>query len=247
MKMRFWYMILLWTGICLSAMGQTEGLPQGHPRYLTNADGKQETLRLIKEEAWAQDVFDKLKQRTDRYADRGEDWLSSRLQMYWNTRATEVYIKGEVYDHAGGEAAPAPTVVFTGARSHATNYRRPKLEELQPYQEDPKGMYLANSALEGNPYEWVSIGKTGRMIESINREIMGYARDAAFLWWLTEEEKYARMAASVFDTYMTGIYYRNVPVDLNNGHQQTLVGMTSFEGRGIQEMDREHYRQRCAS
>ena len=56
MKMRFWYMILLWTGICLSAMGQTEGLPQGHPRYLTNADGKQETLRLIKEEAWAQEA-----------------------------------------------------------------------------------------------------------------------------------------------------------------------------------------------
>ena len=32
-----------------------------------------------------------------------------------------------------------------------------------------------------------------------------------------------------FDTYMQGIYYRNVPVDLNHGHQQTLVGMTSFE------------------
>ena len=115
MKMRFWYMILLWTGICLSAMGQTEGLPQGHPRYLTNADGKQETLRLIKEEAWAQDVFDKLKQRTDRYADRGEDWLSSRLQMYWNTRATEVYIKGEVYDQClpAHEAMP----LITAARS----------------------------------------------------------------------------------------------------------------------------------
>lgn len=28
---------------------------------------------------------------------------------------------------------------------------------------------------------------------------------------------------------MQGIYYRNVPVDLNHGHQQTLVGMTSFE------------------
>ena len=37
------------------------------------------------------------------------------------------------------------------------------------------------------------------------------------------------MAASVFDTYMTGIYYRNVPKDLNHGHQQTLVGMSSFE------------------
>ena len=31
------------------------------------------------------------------------------------------------------------------------------------------------------------------------------------------------LAASVFDTYMTGIYYRNVPKDLNHGHQQTLV------------------------
>ena len=197
MKVRFLCSVLLWASICLSAMGQMEDLPQGHPRYLTNADSKQETLQLIKEEAWAQDVFERLEQRTSRYADLGEDWLSSRLRMYWNT--------------------------------HATNYRRPKLEELQPCQEDPKGMYLANSTLEGNPYEWVSIGKTGRMIESINREIMGYARDGAFLWWLTGEEKYARMAASVFDTYMTGIYYRNVPVDLNNGHQQTLVGMTSFE------------------
>ena len=28
---------------------------------------------------------------------------------------------------------------------------------------------------------------------------------------------------------MTGIYYRNVPKDLNHGHQQTLVGMSSFE------------------
>lgn len=28
---------------------------------------------------------------------------------------------------------------------------------------------------------------------------------------------------------MTGIYYRKVPVDLNHGHQQTLVGLTSFE------------------
>ena len=90
-------------------------------------------------------------------------------------------------------------------------------------------MYLANTSLKGEPFEWVSISKTGRIIESINNEIAGIARDAAFLWWLTGKEEYASMAASVFDTYMTGIYYRNVPIDLNNGHQQTLVGMSSFE------------------
>lgn len=77
--------------------------------------------------------------------------------------------------------------------------------------------------------ESVHPSKTGRNIESLNREIMGIARDAAFLYWLTGEERYAKLAAGVFDTYMTGIYYRNVPIDLNHGHQQTLVGMSSFE------------------
>lgn len=73
--------------------------------------------------------------------------------------------------------------------------------------------------------------KTGRNIESLNREIgVGILPcDAAFLYWLTDEERYARLAVGVFDTHMQGIYYRNVPVDLNHGHQQTLVGMSSFE------------------
>ena len=224
--------IALWASLFLAVAlnAQTDlslRLPQGHPRYLTTQEGKKETGRLIEKEEWAKEVFARLKERTDRYVDRGSDWLSSRLLMHWNTHATDVYIKGEYYDHAGGEKAPAPTVVFTGARSHATNYRRPKLEELEPYQEDPRGMYLENTALK--TYEWVNIGKTGRIVESVNREIVGLARDAAFLWWMTGEEKYAKAADAVFDTYATGLYYRNVPVDLNHGHQQTLVGMTSFE------------------
>lgn len=224
--------IALWASLFLAVAlnAQTDlslRLPQGHPRYLTTQEEKKETGRLIEKEEWAKEVFARLKERTDRYVDRGSDWLSSRLLMHWNTHATDVYIKGEYYDHAGGEKAPAPTVVFTGARSHATNYRRPKLEELEPYQEDPRGMYLENTALK--TYEWVNIGKTGRIVESVNREIVGLARDAAFLWWMTGEEKYAKAADAVFDTYATGLYYRNVPVDLNHGHQQTLVGMTSFE------------------
>ena len=65
-----------------------------------------------------------MKRRTDTYAGREKGWLTSRLQMYWNTHATDVYIKGEVYDHASGNRAPAPTVMFTGARSHATTLDR---------------------------------------------------------------------------------------------------------------------------
>lgn len=198
-----------------------------HPSFLTTPEGLEETRQLIADEHWAKEVFEKLKDRTDRYADMDPDWLSSRLQMYWNTHASDVYIKGEFYESVGGDPAPVPTVVFTGSRGHATDYKRPRLEELTPYQEDPRGMYLANN--KDDKKEWVPIGKTGRMIESINNEILGIARDAAFLYWLTGEDKYAKLAESVFDTYMKGIYYRNVPIDLNHGHQQTLVGMSSFE------------------
>ena len=218
--------------VCLISSAKTvtnETLNTDHPRYLTTENEKKETLDLIKTEKWAKDVFDGLTSRVEKYSSKGPEWLTSRLQMYWKSHATDVYIRGEYYDHAGGEKAPAPTVMYTGARSHATIYRRPKLEDIIPYHEDTKGMYLANTSLNGEPLEWASISKTGRMIESINSEIMGIARDAAFLWWLTGKEEYASMAASVFDTYMTGIYYRNVPIDLNNGHQQTLVGMSSFE------------------
>lgn len=206
-----------------------DNLPESHPRVLTTENGRSETLDLIEREAWAKDIYQRLKSRTDKYIDRGEDWLVSRLQMYWKSHATDVYIKGEFYSHAGGDTASVPTVMYPGARSHGTNYRRPPLEDVKPYAEEKQGMWLRNKSLAGEPYEWAAIANTGTIVQSINVEILGYARDAAFLWWLTGEEKYARMSAKIFDTYMAGIYHRHVPVDLNNGHQQTLVGMTSFE------------------
>ena len=228
-------------GLCvlffLNAHGQEiplpEKMPQDHPRVLTTPEGKKETWKLIKKEAWAQDVFNKLKERTEVYTRRTEsqpDWLLSRLAMYWKSHATEVYVKGEVFDHAGGAKAPAPTVRYTGTRGTAATHGRPKLEDVVPYDDSAEGnVTFCNNALEGRPQESVHPSKTGRNIESLNCEILGIARDAAFLYWMTGEEKYARLAAGVFDTYMTGIYYRNVPVDLNHGHQQTLGGLTSFE------------------
>ncbi len=216
----------------IPAEGQTievpSRLPQEHPRYLTNPKGKAELKKLLKDEAWAQEVYEKIRNRVDGYVEKGPEWLTSRLMMYWKSHATDVYIKGETYDHAEGHA-PAPTVCYTGTRGTAATYGRPKLEDIIPYMDDTKGVYFHNNTKEGRPLEWAEIGKTGRNIESVNNEIMGIARDAAFLWWYTGEMRYADLARSVFDTYMTGIYYRNVPVDLNHGHQQTLVGMTSFE------------------
>lgn len=204
-------------------------MSQAHPRVLTTPAGKAETLKLVKKEPWAKKVYDGLKQRTDKYVDHGPEWLSSRLAMFWKSHATDVYIKGEYYDHAGGNKAPEPTVMFNGARSHATNYGRPSIENRIPYAEDDRGILLPNNNLEGKPNEYVVISKSGNQVAAMNMDILNVARDAAFLYWLTDEKKYAEVAAQTFDVYMAGIYYRNVPVDLNHGHQQTLVGMTTFE------------------
>ena len=179
-------------GLCvlffLNAHGQEiplpEKMPQDHPRVLTTPEGKKETWKLIKKEAWAQDVFNKLKERTEVYTRRTEsqpDWLLSRLAMYWKSHATEVYVKGEVFDHAGGEKAPAPTVRYTGTRGTAATHGRPKLEDVVPYDDSAEGnVTFCNNALEGRPQESVHPSKTGRNIESLNCEILGIARDAAF-------------------------------------------------------------------
>ena len=209
-----------------------EKMPQTHPRVLTTPAGKQETWKLIKKEEWAKDVFNKLKERTEVYTnltDAQPAWLLSRLAMYWKSHATEVYVKGETFDHAGGERAPYPTVRYTGTRGTAATHGRPKLADVVPYDDEDGNVTFCNNALPDRPMESVHPSKTGRNIESLNCEILGIARDAAFLYWMTDEEKFAKLAAGVFDTYMTGIYYRNVPIDLDHGHQQTLVGLTSFE------------------
>jgi len=207
-------------------------LPQGHPRALTSTVTKDSVKHLILKEDWAKEIFDKIKLRTDAYVVRHlkePQWLVSRLQMYWNNHWTDIYIKGEKFAYAAGEKAPVPTVRFTGTRATTTIYRRPELKDITPFMDDERGLLFINSSKNGNPLEWADPAETGRNIESINREIMGIARDAAFLYWVTGEDKYASLARDVFDMYMTGMYYRHVPVDLNHGHQQTLVGLSSFE------------------
>lgn len=76
---------------------RTLQLSQTHPRYLTNADGKQVTRDLIENEPWAKEVFDKLKAKADSYTRLTEaqpDWLLSRLAMYLRGEKRNVSICG---------------------------------------------------------------------------------------------------------------------------------------------------------
>lgn len=208
-----------------------ENLEQGYPRIYLTQEEKPALEQLIRDEPWAGEVLHGIHQRIDPHVERHStdpEWMVSRLMMYWKTKATNVYIDGVYYSHADGEA-PVPTVRFTGARDYTTNYAMPELEDILPYMDDERGLYLRNRSKEGNPLEWVEQSKTGGIIHRHNQRIIGFARDAAFLYWLEEDERFARFAYDIFDTYMMGMYYRNEPIDLLNGHIQTLVGLTCFQ------------------
>lgn len=160
--------------------------------------------------------------------DKQSDWLYSRLQMFWKTNASDVFVNGEAFAHPGGERAAEPTVKYNGTRGFESQYNRPKLEDLVPYDDDEQGNVTYINKVTGK-MEKISPAKTGCNIAGVNRYIIGIARDAARIYAATGDIRYGQMAAKVFDVYMKGIAYRNVPIDLNHGHQQTLVGMTTFE------------------
>lgn len=160
--------------------------------------------------------------------DKQPDWLYSRLQMFWKTNASDVFVNGETFSHPGGAKAAGPTVKYNGSRSTASQYNRPKLEDIIPYDDDEQGSVTYISRATGK-MEKTSPAKTGCNLAGVNRQIIGIARDAARIYAATGDMRYGQMAAKVLDVYMKGIAYRNVPIDLNHGHQQTLVGMTTFE------------------
>jgi len=208
-----------------------QDLEQAYPRVYITQDEKGALEQTIENEEWAQEVLAGIHQRIDKYVEQhvtDPEWMPSRLQMYWKTKATNVYVNGIYYSHADGEA-PVPTVKFTGSRDYTTDYAQPDLEDIQPYMDDERGVYLPNKSKEGRPFEWAAISETGGIIHKINERIIGLARDAAFVYWLEGDERYARFAFDIFDTYMQGMYYRSEPIDLLNGHIQTLVGLTCFQ------------------
>jgi len=187
-----------------------------HPRIKESADAK---------------TLARYKNNVDNYVTKHQSdstWMVSRLQMYWKTKSTDVFIKGGIYDHASGEA-PVPTVMFPGGRDNTTIYGSLKLEDMQPYMDDPRGIPMINRSKPDQPVEWADIAKTGRNIEAINTNILRLAAEAGSIFRQTNEEKYAKFAFALFDTYMTGMYYRKEPYDISHGHHQTITGLSTFE------------------
>ncbi|MBK8500853.1 MAG: hypothetical protein IPL46_00850 [Saprospiraceae bacterium] len=186
---------------------------QNHPEiYINNAEKKALLGRLEhsgRMQSFIDDLNSELKPIVERHVSEPE-WIISRLQMYWETRYERVYVNGMDFSHGEG-SAPVPTVRFSGSRDWATDYLQPSLEDIIPYMDDERGLYLQNGIKENSPWEWINPSETGHIIERINREILNLAEDAAFLYWLKGDENYAVFASDILMKYIEGMYYRSHP------------------------------------
>lgn len=209
----------------------TASYGQNHPRIYVDANQKSEFQNRLKTSKRAAEFVENIRKEIDPYVDRHKvdpEWIISRLQMYWNNKFERVYVNGMDFSRGEGKA-PVPTVKFSGSRDWDTDYLKPALENIKPYLDDERGMYLQNNTKPGQPWEWVQPSETGHIIEGINRQILNLAEEASFMYWLTEDEKYARFASDIIMKYAEGMHYREPPLTEGDDKNALLMGLQTFE------------------
>ena len=189
------------------------GMEAQNPRLLVTSDDRSSILEKIEEQTWARSIYDEMMERVTPYADRHRtdpEWILSRYLMNRapGKRYTHAYAdnQGRALTGYSGDA-PVPTVrVSTYLRApitdKGTRYRIPEIEELIP-NDTARLMHLVNP--DTGLKELVD---PQAFITSINGNINGLALNAAILYWLNGEEKYARFAADILNQWATGVYYQ---------------------------------------
>lgn len=202
-----------------------------HPRIYVSDSDRAIVKEKISNQIWAKEAFERLRQKIDPYVKRHQsepEWIVSRLAMYWKEgeRYTQCYLKKQAWDYGEGNA-PVPTVRMPGMRTWNKYYNVP-LEERLPYNETGD-MWGVNRTDPSAPRVLIPYKETGHMIRSNNVEILTLAEEASFLYWLTEEEKYACFATDIFNAWLLGTYYMNPILD----PEQSSNGKGGYEPGGI--------------
>lgn len=201
------HLLLIVIVFSLSVMAQ-------HPRLYVTDGEKAAVLKKIESEPWAATVFERIKKHIDPYAIRHQhdpEWLLSRMAMYWRDgeHFTQCWLKDEVWERGEGNA-PVPTVRMPGMRIW-NKYQNVPLAERTPYNET--GDMWAYALGDSTQKVLVPYQQSGHLIRGNNIEILTLAEQSAFLYWLTGDEKYGKLAADVFNQWVVGTYYMQPILD----------------------------------
>ncbi|MFD7706597.1 hypothetical protein [Streptomyces sp. NPDC059786] len=207
-----------------TALAQATPTDLKHPWIYTDTSEKEALTGKITKSDWAKASFEHLKAEMAPLADRHQDdpkWILSRMSMFWKEgqRYTQVYVKEQNFGHGEGDA-PVPTLRVGATRGWNSNKNAP-LEQRPAYSEDGS---MINQDGASVPY-----AETGHMIRLNNEEILALAQRAAFLHWMTGEEKYAAFASDVYWQWLMGVYYMKPMLD----PAESLGGPGGFEPGGI--------------
>ena len=184
-------------------------LSQEYPHLLVNDRDKQSVLLKIEQQSWAGKIYKDMIDNVTRYAERhvsDPQWILSRYLMNRvpGKRYTRVYSDNGGMRTVRSEGdAPVPTVrVSPHIRGPVTisgsGYRMPSVEELVPY-DTARLMYLMNQ--ETRQKEWID---PQAFVADINGNINDLALDAAIVYWLNGDVKYAKFAADILDQWAKG-------------------------------------------
>lgn len=189
--------------------------PSVHPRLFATEADRPAILAKINNTTWGAESWSSILKQITPLVDRHQtdpNWILSRMSMYWKDgeHYTQCYLKKQNWDYGEGNA-PVPTVRLPGMRIW-NDYKNVPLADRIPYNET--GDMLALSAKDpSKPQVLVPYKETGHLIRGNNKDILGLAEKAAFAWYLTGEEKYARFAGDIFNQWLVGTYYMKPPYD----------------------------------
>lgn len=190
---------------------KVQAQPQ-RPHILVKDSERNAVVQKINDQEWAKSISDRISGEVAPYVERHVSdpaWILSRYQMNRvpGKRYTQVFSDNgglKVIRYAGD--APVPTVrVGSHIRVPVTAagypYVRPEIEELTPY-DTSRLMFLYNT--ETKQKEWID---PQAFTGDINSEINDLAMDAAIMYWLKGDEKYAKFAADILDQWAKGAFY----------------------------------------
>ncbi len=192
-------------------------LAEQYPHILVRNEDKAAVWDKIEKEAWAKQIFNQTKEQLEVYVERHQadpDWMLDRYLMNRvpGKRYTRFISDKDGTQLIGYEGdAPVPTVrVSPHKRSPITPQGRayvvPEIEDLIP-KDTSMTMNLLNSATQ--QYERID---PQSFVATINGKINTLAYEAAVIYWLTGEEKYAKFAADILNQWVSGVVYQE-PID----------------------------------
>lgn len=211
MKLTNRFLLCLSIILCLSF----NSIAQEHPHILVKNQDKQNIIDKIDQYEWAKTLFDELVNKIEPIANRHDsvpDWILSRYQMYRipGKHYTDFYTdeQGTALIRMEGNA-PVPTVRGSTHKRppldpEGFGFISPKLEDF-PVNDTSVMMYLQSKAPSGKWY-WTD---PQLLIGHINGTINTICLESSILYWLTDNEKYAKLAADILNQWLAGAYHQN--------------------------------------